>query len=161
MAKALASLPAAPGRLRIAKGKEGRTIIDDCYNASPLSVRASLQVLQEVGKDTTKVAVLGDMYELGSIEEQGHRDVGRACADMGVDKLIAIGPKSAWIAEAARETGASETGKLDVTYFEDKTVALEAMNNQSLIPSGSTVLVKASRGMKLEDVVKELVEGEY
>lgn len=167
IAVALKSLPAAAGRLRITTGVRNQTVIDDCYNASPLSVRASLQVLAEIGKRGTKIAVLGDMYELGTFEEEAHRDVGRACVEMGVDRLVAIGPKSHWIADEARQRSqtASETGSgdgriehpMEIFHFEEKAEAL--LNLDSLITEESTVLVKASRGMKLEDIVSRLEKG--
>lgn len=149
MADALAALPSSSGRLHITQGLRRRQIIDDCYNASPLSMRASLDVLKHVAGDGTTVAVLGDMYELGSLEEQGHTEVGSYVAEIGIDCLVAIGPKSEAMARAAETSGCRR-----VHYYPDKQEALADIS--TLIPSDSTVLVKASRGMKLEEVVQVL-----
>ncbi len=146
MADALHNLRASVGRLRVINGRSDRVLIDDCYNASPLSMKASLGVLMEQAKGSTTVAVLGDMFELGSYERQGHLEVGAFCAEIGVDKVIAVGERAAWMAE-----GAKAAGHPHVEYFASKSELLHHL--EQVVPSHSTVLVKASRGMALEDVV--------
>lgn len=149
MAAALRTLSAAPGRLRIVQGLASRTIIDDCYNASPLSTRASLKVLTDVAAGRPTVAILGDMYELGAYEETGHQEVGDACAALGIGTVIGVGPRASGIVDAARHGGLT-----NVYHYETKAQVLADM--ESLLPNSCTVLVKASRGMMLEDVVAAL-----
>lgn len=151
MADALANLAPSVGRLRVVNGKNGRIVIDDCYNASPLSMKASLRVLLEQAGSQPTVAILGDMFELGSYEQRGHYEVGQFCAEMGITHLLTIGERAKWIAE-----GANAAGHRDVQHFASKEGFLGAL--EQAVPADSTVLVKASRGMKLEDVVKALIE---
>ncbi|MCL6453380.1 MAG: UDP-N-acetylmuramoyl-tripeptide--D-alanyl-D-alanine ligase [Alicyclobacillus sp.] len=149
MADALRTLPPAAGRLRVLPGVDGRSVIDDCYNASPLSMRASLKVLTDIAEGKPTAAILGDMYELGEYEEPGHREVGEACAALGVDSVICVGPRAAWIAEAARQGGVRT-----VYHYPDKASLLADL--QELLPKDGVVLVKASRGMHLEELVDVL-----
>jgi len=144
------------GRLRVVPGKAGRTIIDDCYNASPLSTVASLQVLETLAKqkESLSVAILGDMYELGDFSESGHREVGEFSAKHGIQKLIAIGPLSRWTAETAHSAGCPY-----VIHYESIGEAIA--NLQHILPREAIVLIKASRGMKLEEVVLQLTESHH
>jgi UDP-N-acetylmuramoyl-tripeptide--D-alanyl-D-alanine ligase len=153
MAEQLAQLEPASGRLRIVRGRDGRTIIDDCYNASPLSMKASLRVLHDIAPAGGAVAILGDMFELGDYAEEGHREVGQFAAAQGVDVLVTIGPLARWIAEAAETAGCPQ-----VFAFDQRDTAIKRLDD--LLPSGSTVLVKASRGMQLEQVVQFLTHQE-
>jgi UDP-N-acetylmuramoyl-tripeptide--D-alanyl-D-alanine ligase len=149
MCAALAGMRMTGSRLDIRQGGAGRTVIDDSYNASPVSVRASLATLQDIARHRTTVAVLGDMYELGDYAKQGHEAVGQAVAELGIDLLVAIGPMSRWIAEAAGRHGGPK-----IHYYEDKQMALSEVKQWA--PDDAVVLVKASRGMQLEDVVHVL-----
>ncbi|WP_067933864.1 UDP-N-acetylmuramoyl-tripeptide--D-alanyl-D-alanine ligase [Alicyclobacillus kakegawensis] len=150
MAQGLARLAPSSGRLRILPAGNGRTVIDDCYNASPLSTRASLRVLTDIARGGPTAAILGDMYELGAYAEAGHRAVGQEAARLGIDVLVTIGPMSQWTAEAAQAAGCPR-----VHPFADRDSAIARL--QELLPAGCTVLVKASRGMQLEQVVQVLV----
>lgn len=150
MVGGLTTFSAAAGRLNFVKGKRDCLVIDDCYNASPASMQASLSVLRQVGAGRETVAILGDMYELGHFEEEGHRLVGQYVVEQGIDLLIAVGPKAKWIAEAAQERGHQR-----VTYYPDKSSLLHALEQ---LPTGSAVLVKASRGMQLEEAVHLLAD---
>lgn len=149
MADALRDLPTSTGRLRIVEGWQGTTVIDDCYNASPLSMRASLHVLKEIAGGSPTVAILGDMYELGNYEEEGHREVGRASAEIPVHSVVTVGPRARWISEGANEAGLQNT-----LHFDEVEDVLSAL--KTIVPSGGVVLVKASRGMQLERVVDAL-----
>lgn len=124
----------------------GITFIEDCYNASPDSMRAALNVLRDT-KGKRRVALLGDMLELGSIEEQAHRQVGEWAADAGADLLIACGPRSKWMAEAAEEKGLAtlhcQTAQDVVNYL---------MEN---LRPGDVLLAKASHGVGLEAVLPQ------
>jgi UDP-N-acetylmuramoyl-tripeptide--D-alanyl-D-alanine ligase len=134
------------GRLTVKEGR-GFEIIDDTYNASPDSMGAALKILSEQ-EGTRRVAILGEMYELGSDEKALHRSMGELAKELGIDKVIAIGPLARNIAEGAE--GIAE-------YFETKEEFIDEMDDH--IKEGDVVLVKASRGLALEKVVKALTEG--
>jgi UDP-N-acetylmuramoyl-tripeptide--D-alanyl-D-alanine ligase len=125
-------------------------ILDDTYNANPTSVSAALVTLGAATEARRRVVVLGDMLELGEISEAAHRDMGRAVAASGVAEFVGMGRWAATAVEAARQAGLAESHH--VTTFED-TVALLL---KRLAP-GDAVLVKGSRGMRMERVVDALV----
>ena len=132
-------------RLKTAPGPGGSIIIDDTYNASPLSTVAALELLGQL--PGRRLAVLGDMYELGAHEEEGHREVGRKAAQV-LDELVAVGPRARWIGEEAK------AGGLQNVRF--------ARSNQEVelnLGAGDYVLVKGSRGMRMEEVVDRLRRG--
>ncbi|MDR2089663.1 MAG: UDP-N-acetylmuramoyl-tripeptide--D-alanyl-D-alanine ligase [Clostridiales Family XIII bacterium] len=132
-------------------GKNGMKVIDDTYNANPDSMRAALDMLETV-RGIRKVAVLGDMNELGKRSAEYHRQIGAYAAEKGVDLLIAVGEKAADIAEGARE---AKRGP-DVRHFETKERALEEM--KGMLTAGDVILVKGSRGMAMETLVKRILE---
>lgn len=139
-------------RLCFTETKGGITLINDAYNASPDSMKAALQVLMSV-PGNRRMAVLSDMLELGQEAENGHRSVGEYAAAAGVDRLYATGPQSHWIAEAASEAGMAP----DKVLYTDTKEALQERLKQDLSP-GDVVLVKGSRGMKMERIVEALQE---
>lgn len=130
--------------------KNGITIIDDCYNANPVSMKASLDVLRDA--KGRKVAILGDMGELGENEEQMHAEVGYHAAKNKIDLLICTGKISSHMAEAAMANGGCGE-VLQVPTMEALLTCLP-----SLIQSGDTVLVKASHFMHFEKVVEKLCQ---
>ncbi|MGB9301214.1 MAG: UDP-N-acetylmuramoyl-tripeptide--D-alanyl-D-alanine ligase [Anaerolineae bacterium] len=137
-------------RLLATPGVNGSTLIDDSYNSSPASSLAALNLLAELKGRT--IAVLGDMLELGSYEEEGHRKVGRRVAEV-VDKLVTVGELGALIGREAVAVGMDES---DVFFAQDNDEAVESLRN--LVTSGDLVLIKGSRGMHMEDIVAELGE---
>ncbi|MCL6445997.1 MAG: UDP-N-acetylmuramoyl-tripeptide--D-alanyl-D-alanine ligase, partial [Alicyclobacillus sp.] len=149
-AAGLTTVPSTSGRLNIVQGSNDRVVLDDCYNASPLSVKASLRVLLDLARGRNTVAILGDMYELGSYAEAGHREVGTFAAEAGVDRLIAVGEFARWIAEAAKAAHCPY-----VRHYPDKDTAMRHLDTD--VPHSAMVLVKASRGAALEDIVAKLV----
>lgn len=126
----------------------GVTVIEDCYNASPDSQKAALNVLASL-KTRRKIAVLGDMLELGSFTETAHRTVGEYAAQKQVDLLFCYGEASKFIADAAKQT-------VPTQYFTDKSALYDALLHT--LQPGDAVLFKASRGMALEEVIKKLYE---
>ena len=132
----------------------GVTFIEDCYNASPDSMRAALSVLKEL-PNPRKIALLGDMLELGTASEEGHRSTGAWAADAGVNQLIAYGPCSAAMAEAAKAHG--------VATVHCQTAAEVLQYLRQFVRPGDAVLAKASHAMGLEqllqDFYKELPQG--
>jgi UDP-N-acetylmuramoyl-tripeptide--D-alanyl-D-alanine ligase len=127
----------------------GATVIDDCYNASPLSMRAALDDLAAQDAAGRRIAVLGDMLELGAGEADLHREVGAQAARAGVDLLVAVGPRAAAMLE---------TYGGDARAVADAAAA--AAVAQELVRPGDLVLVKGSRGVGLEVVAEALVAGE-
>lgn len=129
----------------------GVKIIEDCYNASLDSMESSLKVLYQVGGKGRKIAVLGDILETGSYAEEIHRKVGKMVAEYNFDMLVTLGGDAKFIAKQA------EQGELaNVKCFDNNTEALEFL--KSYVKSGDTLLFKASRGMKLEEISKGLAE---
>lgn len=123
-------------------------IIDDCYNANPISMKASLDVLSF--SLNRKVAILGDMFELGKDEVKLHHEVGAYAASKGINLICCIGGLS-----RATAKGASSAEKnVRVLYFETKAEFLNEMN--SLIQKEDTILVKASHGMEFPEIVEKL-----
>jgi UDP-N-acetylmuramoyl-tripeptide--D-alanyl-D-alanine ligase len=137
-----------PSRLHECDGVNGSILLDDTYNASPASMIAALELLGEV--PGRKIAVLGDMRELGAAEAEGHREVGRRAAELA-DVIYAVGDLGRWIGDAAINAGHG-----DVHIVLDK-----AEIAPSLLPQlrpGDVVLIKASRALELETVRDELKE---
>lgn len=143
------SLQPVSGRFHIIEtGKY--TVVDDCYNANPVSMKASLDVLTDaMGR---KVAILGDMGELGENEVEMHREVGVYAASRNLDLLLCVGELSQYMAEAARHAAPAKT----ILHFATKEEMLKEL--PKILQEGDTVLVKASHFMGFEDVVKELEE---
>jgi UDP-N-acetylmuramoyl-tripeptide--D-alanyl-D-alanine ligase len=143
-----AALTAAqiPMRLAAHRGPNGSTIVDDSYNASPASMHAALDLLADVAG--RKIAVLGDMRELGSAEREGHAEIGRHAAAVA-DTIYAVGDLGRWIGDAAIHAGAH-----DVHIVIDKSEIAPALLPQ--LAPGDVVLLKASRALALETVLREL-----
>jgi UDP-N-acetylmuramoyl-tripeptide--D-alanyl-D-alanine ligase len=156
------SIPAATiarglGRFRPAEmrsqveTRHGVTIINDCYNANPASMTAAIDLLAGLGAGKRTVAVLGDMLELGPSAAAMHRDVGRHLAKKGIAMLVACGALGREIGEGARE-GGLDSGQVRCAADSEEA----ATRLKGLVRRGDVVLVKASRGMKLEKVVEAL-----
>jgi UDP-N-acetylmuramoyl-tripeptide--D-alanyl-D-alanine ligase len=137
-------------RIEIINGVSGLTMLNDAYNASPTSMKAAVDVLEGLKGYRIKVAVLGDMLELGPQEHELHRGIGEYITPDKMNMVLAYGPLSASIAEGARQNMPAEA----VHTFESK----EELTRYLLenLQSRDVVLFKASRGMKLEEVVEAL-----
>ncbi len=149
IAAGLGAARPAKGRC-VWRGAGTLRILDDTYNANPVSVRAALEALAASAGERRRVVVLGDMLELGPITQAEHREMGRAVAASGAAEFIGLGRSSRAAVEAAREAGLGESHH--AVTFED-TVALCL---KRLAP-GDAVLVKGSRGMRMERVVDALI----
>ena len=135
------------GRRQFTQTVGGVTVIDDSYNASPDSMAAALKVL--AGKQGRKIAVLGDMLELGSYEKQGHRDVGALCGELKIDIAVAIGT-------AAKEIYNALPEGVEGHYLPASEGALDLL--MRLVASGDTVLFKASNAMGFQALAEGLKE---
>ncbi|WP_195987813.1 UDP-N-acetylmuramoyl-tripeptide--D-alanyl-D-alanine ligase [Clostridium sp. D53t1_180928_C8] len=145
MLKGLENLEATSMRLQVIK-KQGLTIINDCYNASPDSMKSSLDVLSAY-KSGRRVAILGDMYELGDESEKAHYEVGKYAKDK-VDTLIVIGGYIKNFKDGFDND--------NIIMYNTKEECIKELEN--IVKLDDVVLIKASRGVKLEDVVKKLEE---
>jgi len=139
-------------RLMAVRGPGGALLLDDTYNAAPSSVIAALNLLEDL--EGRKIAVLGDMLELGEYEERGHRMVGGRAAQVA-DELITVGERARWIADEARASGMPAENVVEFDEGEQVTAFLK-----DRIGEGDIVLVKGSRGMQLDLVVGALEQPE-
>lgn len=142
-------------RLNIINTSNNIKIIDDAYNASPDSMIASIAILSQ-SKGNRKIAILGDMLELGHYSEKAHRDVGTAVVEHGIDILITRGKDSRWIGEQARKLGMDAKNIYNCADNRDVINLLDTM-----VKEGDTILVKGSRGMRMEEIVSHLVDREF
>lgn len=145
----LAEVAAVPMRQEVIRLKR-LTLINDAYNANPGSMRAALENLADIARAGRKVAVLADMLELGEIGPQRHRELGEQAGRMA-ELVVAIGELAAYINEGARSVGAASA------HFRSNKEAVPFILKS--IRPGDTVLVKGSRGMRLEEVV-EAIKGQ-
>ncbi|MDP9699433.1 UDP-N-acetylmuramoyl-tripeptide--D-alanyl-D-alanine ligase [Paenibacillus intestini] len=150
MAKGLSQLKLTGMRIEVTQAVSGLTLLNDAYNASPTSMKAAIDVLEGLKGYRMKVAVLGDMLELGSEEQQLHHEIGMYITPDKLDKVLVYGPLSVNIAEGAKKHMVAEA----VHAFDNKE-ELTRYLLENLHPKDA-VLFKASRGMKLEDVVQTL-----
>ena len=136
-------------RMNILRRGDGITILDDAYNANPQSMRAALEVLSQTDA-TFRVAVLGDMFELGELGPELHRGMGECAAALGnIDALLAVGELAWNIYDAAHQAGME-----GAIYAKDRAAAKPLLAN--FIRPGAVILVKASRGMAFEELTREL-----
>ena len=149
MAEVAATLTPARHRGEVRRLGEGVTLIDDCYNSSPAALEASIVTLT-LAPAVRRVAFIGDMLELGESGPSLHRQSGRGLAGR-VDAVVGIGPLSREILAGAREAGLAQA---NLVHFEDASSAAAAVGD--LVQPGDAVLVKASRGLRLETVVAAL-----
>jgi UDP-N-acetylmuramoyl-tripeptide--D-alanyl-D-alanine ligase len=135
-------------RLVAVHTETGALLLDDTYNASPQSMLAALNLLSEM--DGRKVAVLGDMLELGLYEWKGHEMVGRRAAEV-VDELITVGERGRMMADAARRMGFPAS---QITELDDTDQAIPFLRDH--LRDGDVVLIKGSRGMQMDRIVAAL-----
>jgi UDP-N-acetylmuramoyl-tripeptide--D-alanyl-D-alanine ligase len=152
MAQSLSEVVAPRMRLQV-RSAGGVTVIDDAYNASPASTLAALAVLDEIGSGGRRLFVFGDMLELGPYAARGHQEVGAEVVRRGLDLLVTVGDLAG---------GAAARAALAAGYPADR--VLRCRDNQEVVAGlrerllpGDTILVKGSRGMKLDEVVSALI----
>ena len=136
-------------RQQIHRTAAGLTVIDDSYNASPDAIYSSLEVL--AGFPGRRVAVLADMLELGAIEKKAHEEVGLCAARGGVSLLVTVGERAKWIAAGAK----SFRTPPECRSFSTNEEAIAFLHNA--LTEGDVVLVKGSRGMHTDEIVKGLL----
>lgn len=152
-AETLAGWAPPPGRLRILEGLRGSLIIDDTYNSSPAAVFAALDALKAVKGAQRRVAVLGDMLELGKYSTEAHRKVGAYAAECA-DLLITVGFRSRAVVEAALDAGMRDEHIRRYEHFEAERAGKEL---ELELQKGDVVLVKGSQSMRMERTVLEIM----
>jgi UDP-N-acetylmuramoyl-tripeptide--D-alanyl-D-alanine ligase len=152
---ALRNIRPLAGHMRLIPGIKKTMIIDDTYNSSPTAVVAALTSLAhfQIKQGAERYAVLSDMLELGSATVNSHREVGLKVAELGIDCLMVVGEASKHTAEAAREAGLDEH---KIYVFNDAVSAARFL--QDILEQGDVVLVKGSQSMRMEKLVKEIME---
>lgn len=148
---ALSAHESPPGRMRVLEGIKNTTIIDDTYNSSPSAALAAVLVLGDVKTKARRIAVLGDMLELGKFAVDEHKKLGIAVGE-NADILFAVGPRAKYIAEGALEGGMSEKHILE---FDDAQKAGKYL--EGMLKEGDVILVKGSQAMRMERAVEELM----
>ena len=151
---ALKNVSMPPGRMRLINGIKDTLLIDDSYNSSPLAVKAALEALSHVAihGNGERYAVLGDMLELGKQTVDSHREVGLRVEELGIDFLITVGEASKTCAAAAKEAGMPENSVASFNNAEEAGHFL-----QEKMQTGDVILIKGSRAMHMEKVVKEVM----
>jgi UDP-N-acetylmuramyl pentapeptide synthase len=142
----LVTAPLTKARLQI-KNINGVQFLDDSYNANPDSMKAALRTLIELAADGKRIAVLGEMRELGAETQRGHEEVGEEAASLGVDQLIGIGEMGGVIVKAAKHAGLEKSDTVGST-------AEAAELLRTIVAPGDLVLIKGSRAARTEEVIE-------
>jgi UDP-N-acetylmuramoyl-tripeptide--D-alanyl-D-alanine ligase len=142
-----------PDRMRgtVVGFREGFSVIDDCYNSNPRALTGMIKLLAETPGFDRRILVSGDMLELGPDSGRFHAGCGRDAARAGIDLIVGVGPESESMIEGARAAG---VGPERLTHVRDAYEAGEAL--AALVAPGDLVLLKGSRGMRLEQVLDRL-----
>jgi len=147
----LADYRPLPGRLRLLRGIKGTWLLDDSYNASPLSVHEALEALRGLPAKR-KIVALGDMAELGAYTISSHEEIGKDAATTA-DFLVTVGHKARFIAEGARIANFSEENTMSFDSSEEAGLAI-----QEMIQPGDLILIKGSQAVRMEKIVLELMD---
>ncbi|MDD2211527.1 MAG: UDP-N-acetylmuramoyl-tripeptide--D-alanyl-D-alanine ligase [Desulfitobacteriaceae bacterium] len=150
----LAGLEISQMRLEVLEGRYSSVLVSDVYNANPLSMQASLKILKERAGQKPTLAILGEMYELGSNSQSGHREVGATAAKLGISRLITVGQMAGDIARGAQNAGFPDQSIETCASLEE--AAGKAIKILEGLESGAWVLIKGSRGMKMEEITARL-----
>jgi len=154
IAQALKTFSSPKGRMNLIHGVRKVLIIDDSYNSSPIASQAASEVLAEipVSAEARRIAVFGEMLELGDYTKQGHREVGHRAAELNIDFLVNVGKMTREIGQGAKEAG---MGEEKIYYFDDNNKASQFL--KALLKEGDVILVKGSQGSRMEQIVKSLM----
>lgn len=154
VSEALLGFKFLPGRMKLLKGIKNTLIIDDTYNAAPLSTLAALDTLKEFSREKEGnkiITVLGDMLEIGRYTTEAHERVGRKAAEVA-DVIFTVGERAKFIAKGAQEKGMA---KENIFEFDVSDQVKQPL--QEIIKEGDIILLKGSRIMKMEKIVKEIM----
>jgi UDP-N-acetylmuramoyl-tripeptide--D-alanyl-D-alanine ligase len=156
MAESLSKYKSPPGRLNLLEGIKGSMILDDSYNSSPIAVEAALEALKDLSAQAglpskRKIAVLGDMLELGKHTIDEHRRIGKLAKDVA-DILFTIGPRSKFTAEEARIAGMNAENVFEFSTSDEAKIKM-----QEILEEGDLILIKGSQGMRTEKITEEIM----
>ena len=149
---ALKNYDVPPGRMRLLSGINNSLIIDDSYNSSPFACESALKTLGEIKSVGRKIAVLGDMLELGKYTEESHKNIGKI-AEKNAEILIVVGPRAKTIEEGAVLAGMNEK---NIFEFNNSRETGEFL--KTFVKNGDLVLVKGSQGMRMERAVEAVLK---
>ncbi len=149
ISNALRKFQSLVGRTKLIKGIKNTWIIDDSYNASPLATVAALEILEQF--PGRKIAVLGDMLELGEETEIAHRQIGRGAAQR-VDLLFTVGERTVFLADEARKQGLAQDKIFKFSRSDEAGIPL-----QERLEQGDVILIKGSRSMQMDRIVREIM----
>jgi len=147
----LSSHSTPPGRMRILDGIKNTILIDDTYNASPIATEEALKTLSTVRTSGKRIAVLGDMLELGALANEAHKSIGTLVA-ASADVLVGVGVRAKWYVEGALNGGMSEK---KTYHFDDSIVAGKFL--EGILDPGDVALIKGSQSMRMERTVEEVM----
>ncbi|MBP2682066.1 MAG: murF [Deltaproteobacteria bacterium] len=153
MEEGFASFSSVPGRFHAVPLRGGGLLLDDSYNANPASTEAALRSLVALSRGRRTVVVFGDMLELGECSPASHFRIGHLMAHLGIGRLFAFGKEAAYAARGAREGGMDPSA---VESVEDRRALRDAV--RTILSEGDVVLVKGSRGMRLDEVASDIRE---
>jgi len=157
--ESLKNYDVSPGRMRLLEGIRDSLIIDDTYNSSPVACQSALKTLGEVKTNGRKIAVLGDMLELGKYTEEAHRNIGKVARE-NAEVLIVVGPRAKAIKEGALAAGMNGAnppdGRAGIFEFLDSYEMAEFI--KTFVQKGDLVLVKGSQGMRMERIVEAILK---
>ena len=151
MAEGIKNVKAVGGRSNLISLKN-RTILDDCYNANPVSMKAAIDLLKQA--DTRKVAILGDMFELGEGQDVMHAEIGTYAVERGIDVLVCVGELSQNMYDAAIKAQQDFNSDIKVYYLKDTQEVIDKI--EEYLEKDDAILVKASHGMGFAKVVEAL-----
>ncbi|MBI4692204.1 MAG: UDP-N-acetylmuramoyl-tripeptide--D-alanyl-D-alanine ligase [Candidatus Terrybacteria bacterium] len=157
-AEALSKFKPPPGRLNLIEGIKNSFIFDDSYNSSPIAAAAALEALKELSeymstiKPGRKIAVLGDMLELGKFTIDEHKKVGKLVKEIGADLLFTVGPRSKFTTEEAQAVGFDPKNIFEFSTSDEAKKAV-----QEKIQENDLILVKGSQSMRMEKIVEEIM----
>lgn len=151
MSQALKSYCGSLGRMKLIDGIKGSCVIDDSYNASPVAVEAALKTLENIKTKGLKIAVLGDMLELGKYTTEEHKKIGKLAGGV-CDLLLVVGLRAKSMVAGALLGGLSEK---NIIEFEDSQKAGKYL--EKIVKEGDIVLVKGSQSMRMERTVEEIM----
>lgn len=157
IAEGIASVETVAGRSRTIRLKD-HVLIDDCYNANPVSMRAAIDLLSTA--PGAKAAILGDMFELGEESEKLHFETGKYAAGSGLDVIVCIGKSAELLYRGAAEACAEGGHTAKLFHYAEKEAFLAdlAARKEALLPEGSTILIKASHGMDFAKLIRDFQE---
>lgn len=143
-----------PSKMRMDISENGKVkIINDVYNANPDSMKAALNALKDSGKNRRKIAVLGDMLEMGKWAEEAHIDIGKTLSELRIDILLSVGQNAQFYVNGAVSNGLSKDNAISFKSNDDVIKYLD-----TIISDGDVILIKGSRGMKMEEIAIFLQE---